>query len=65
MLPSAESHSFSLRTSALPDLRRLAEKLRYARRSLGLLLDFRDAFGDVEALESDWKRWLLELGPAA
>ena len=24
---------------------------------------FQDAFGDINALESDWKRWLLELDP--
>ena len=26
---------------------------------------FEDAFGNVDALESDWKRWLLELEPAS
>ena len=26
---------------------------------------FKDAFGDVDALESDWKRWLLALEPAS
>ncbi len=26
---------------------------------------FKDAFGNVDALESDWKRWLLELEPAS
>ena len=26
---------------------------------------FKDAFGDVDALESDWKRWLLKLEPAS